>query len=37
MYRGGLDRHMSNAWNAWRKGEKTDLRYYTEAPVPAAR
>jgi hypothetical protein len=26
-----------HAWNAWRKGEKTDLRYYAEAPVPAAR
>lgn len=26
-----------HAWNAWRKGEKTDLRYYAEAGVPALR
>lgn len=26
-----------HAWNAWRKGERTDLRYYPDADIPSAK
>lgn len=34
--RRGMTVRCLHAWNAWRKGKSTDLKYYPGSPVPAA-